>query len=681
MKLVYPEFLWALFALSIPVIIHLFHFRKHKVLFFSSLQFLQKVDQDNRSTKRLKNLLVLITRLLALACLIIAFAQPYIPANSTSSQAGKPVLAIYIDNSFSMTAKGAEGELLSMARELARKMILNAGLETRILLNTNELSGSEQRFITKAEALEELDKIEISPMIRQLDDVVNWQRSFIQRQHETIERLGSRQYVLLSDFQQHSSRFSAIGEDAESFYYPIQLLPQSLSNIYIDSAWFDSPVHKTGLPVELNIRVVNTGKDALSSMELHVEIDRMKRDVFLDIPAQSSLTTTINYTDKSPGSKEGILTVNDKQLFWDDDYFISYDVVSHSSILCIDGPSASSAVPQVFAVEPFYRVTTLAQDRLTFDVLNGKDLVLLNGVNSIPSSLANQLSEFVQNGGALALFPGTEININEWSVLLRKLELPAITQKVSSTMRMDRINEDDVFFAGVFEKSKAQATLPMVSNYYGLSTSSSANYFPLIELKNGQPLIIRSRDKFNTLLYASSLDPSFSAITSNAIFPTLLLRIGELSQRKLPLSLTIGSDAFFPIYTDLSGEQPLRLVGRKSEYIPQIKKEQSVTYISIAGVDAIRSLSAGNYSVQKEDKIARLSLNYNRNESSSKVLSESELVERISSKCKNVRFKEITETGAAAQLDLEKPFEYWKLFTFLALLFMLTEVGILKFWK
>ena len=109
MKFVHPGFLWALFALAIPIIIHLFNFRRYKVIYFSSLKFIKHVDQQTRSTQKLKHLLILALRLLAITALVLAFAQPYFPVERSGNGGGKPVLAIYIDNSFSMTAKGTEG--------------------------------------------------------------------------------------------------------------------------------------------------------------------------------------------------------------------------------------------------------------------------------------------------------------------------------------------------------------------------------------------------------------------------------------------------------------------------------------------------------------------------------------------------------------------------------------------
>ena len=135
MEFLYPNALWFLFLLAIPIIIHLFHFRRHKTLYFSSLKFIQFVEQENKSAKKLRNLLVLIARLLALIFLILAFAQPSFTDSKAENSVGKNVVAIYIDNSFSMSAKGTEGELLSEAREMARRIINNAPLETGFLFS------------------------------------------------------------------------------------------------------------------------------------------------------------------------------------------------------------------------------------------------------------------------------------------------------------------------------------------------------------------------------------------------------------------------------------------------------------------------------------------------------------------------------------------------------------------
>ena len=682
MQFVYPEFLWSLFALAIPIIIHLFNFRKYKTLYFSSLKFIKHVDQQTRSTQKLKHLLILFIRLLALTCLIFAFAQPFIPVEATNGSAGKPVLAIYIDNSFSMTAKGTEGELLSEAREMARKMIDKASLDTRILLNTNQMSGIEQRLITKIEALDLLDKIEPTALVRKLDDVLNWQRNFIDKESETTQKIGTRQYVFFSDFQKSTTRFNELTEDKNAFYYPVLLTPQEKSNIYIDSVWFSSPIQKIGQNNELNIRVVNSGKDALTNVELHLDVDGIKRDVFIDIPANNKAATVFNYTEKSGGFKTGKLSVNDKQLFWDDDFFFSYFVDKETTVLVVNGEQASSAVSQVYNLEAFYKVTSIDENAFTLDRLNQTDLVFLNGVNEIPSGMSQNLKLFAQSGGTIALFPGTNCKIASWNSLLTDLQMPLLGKVISSGMKIDKLIYDDPFFYGMFEKKKDNLNLPSLTKGYQIIPQGKSAFYELIRFQNGMPLFLRSEGAINTFLFASSLDPSFGTFTSDALFPSIVLRIGEMSQRKSPISLIIGQESFYPLYKKQSGETPIHLKNQKIDFIPQVQKQGLINYISLSGQEALEMLTAGTYDVVDEKKEAVLSLNFDRIESSTECFVKNEIISALENESlKHVSFNEISQGQSITKIDIEKPFEYWKLFIILTLLFFLSEMLVLKFWK
>ncbi|MBS1623579.1 MAG: BatA domain-containing protein, partial [Bacteroidetes bacterium] len=102
MQFLYPSFLFALAALAIPVIIHLFNFRRFKTVYFSNVSFLKEVKEETTSRSRVKHLLVLAARMLAVAFLVLAFAQPFIPKKNTNIASGKKYVSVYVDNSFSM---------------------------------------------------------------------------------------------------------------------------------------------------------------------------------------------------------------------------------------------------------------------------------------------------------------------------------------------------------------------------------------------------------------------------------------------------------------------------------------------------------------------------------------------------------------------------------------------------
>jgi len=144
MRFEHPNFLFALILLVVPILIHLFSFRRYKTFYFSSIYFLKNIEEETKNVRKLKHLLVLISRLFAFVCLIFAFAQPYIPVKGLGKNINS-ILAIYIDNSFSMSSIGANGNLLSESKEQARKIIENTSANTQVLLVTNALSGIEQK--------------------------------------------------------------------------------------------------------------------------------------------------------------------------------------------------------------------------------------------------------------------------------------------------------------------------------------------------------------------------------------------------------------------------------------------------------------------------------------------------------------------------------------------------------
>src|SRR5476651_564200 len=98
MHFLYPAFLFALSALAIPVLIHLFNFRRYQKVYFSNVQFLKEVQEQQSSRKNLKERLILAARLMALAFLVLAFAKPYIPGKNAANAGKQQAVSIFVDN-------------------------------------------------------------------------------------------------------------------------------------------------------------------------------------------------------------------------------------------------------------------------------------------------------------------------------------------------------------------------------------------------------------------------------------------------------------------------------------------------------------------------------------------------------------------------------------------------------
>lgn len=681
MNFLYPGFLWALSLLLIPIIIHLFNFKRYKTLYFSSLQFIKHVDQKTKSTQQLKHILILISRLLAFTFLILAFAQPYSSDRANNTTPNAPIYCFYIDNSFSMQAHGHEGELLSEAREEAKDIVEKAPVDALFMIGTNEMSGREEHLLNKADAFDKIDHIDLSPFNRKTGQILDWQEKALNKVLETSPAKSDVQYVLFSDFQK-LNRSGAENRIKTSFrYFPVQLVPENTDNVLIDSVWFDSPINKVNENNQLNIRVANYSDSDRSNLELNIRVGKMIKTIFTDIGAGEKKVSSFTYMDKEPGFRSGTVTFSDKQIFFDDTYYFSYEVKNSSSVVIIDGEDAVDNIRILFDLDNYYKTNSIPVTGVTREAMSDADLVILNGVNSLPSGLQSYFREYHKNGGSLALFPGRKPDLNEWNSLLRDLQMPLIGSKQESGVKIRNINYRDPFFKGVFEKETHELNLPVVKSVFQ-SRPGTARANSLVELQNGMSLASFQNGKSNILMFYSSLHPEFGKFTEDALFTTILLRMAGLSQRKQPLSVTIGQEVMYPIFREVNTERGINVKNDQYEFIPQLTENGGMNYIVLNSNEENRTIPAGNYQILQESVLGMLSLNNDRRESDLTPLSEDEIIETFGAvNQKRVQFNTISSDHTFSTRDIDKPFSYWKICIIITLIFVATEMLLVRLLK
>ena len=85
MQFLSPLFLIGLAAVAIPVVVHLFNFRRYKKVYFSNVELLQHLQTETRKQSRLKQWLVLALRIGCIIFIVLAFAQPIIPTDKSKT--------------------------------------------------------------------------------------------------------------------------------------------------------------------------------------------------------------------------------------------------------------------------------------------------------------------------------------------------------------------------------------------------------------------------------------------------------------------------------------------------------------------------------------------------------------------------------------------------------------------
>jgi len=251
MNFLFPAFLIGLTAIAVPIIIHLFNFIKYKKVYFTNVQFLKELKQEADNKSKLKEWLILAVRILAITCLVFAFAQPFIPSK-TKRMIGEKAISIYIDNSFSMESVNKKGTLLENAKHYATEIANAFNTSDKFQLLTNDFEGKHQRFVSKEEFIEQLQDIKISSATKSLNDVINRQQDFLQNSSSKSKRI-----FVLSDFQKNAAAISKANIDTTISINLIPVVSSEINNVYIDSVWFENPVLQFGTSQIVHALIIN----------------------------------------------------------------------------------------------------------------------------------------------------------------------------------------------------------------------------------------------------------------------------------------------------------------------------------------------------------------------------------------------------------------------------------------
>jgi len=682
MKFLYPEFLIALLALAIPIIIHLFNFRKFKKVYYSDISLLKELKQETKSRARLKHWLILFMRLLAVTCLVLAFAQPYIPADDQLIKAGNKVVSIYVDNSFSTDAKGTNGYILQDEKDKALSIIESYGPADRFQLVTNDFEGHLQRLYSKKEIVQLVEEVELSPVTRSLSEVILRQRDILNNS-DSPNKLS----YLLSDYQKAISDFENIAPDTGISYRVLPFEQLNQSNFYIDSIWFKTPLRRSGAEETLFARVYNqSDKDAEIRLELNVNEKEQGFNTYV-VPANNFSDCEFNYTIYKSGIQEARFTLADypdPDITFDDEFFFSYNVADQIPMLIISDEISDTTqeLGAILGSVPMFDLEFNKSNAINYSEFANKNLIILHGIQTISSGLNAELKNFVSTGGNVFITPAEKADLNSYNKLLLSLEAGSLSNLDTVNNKVSDINLSHAIFADIFERIPSNVDLPFAKSHYKLNISTRSKFEYLMRLQNGDAYLT-THDYNNGKVYLSTVatDPSFGNFIKHGSVVASILRIGEFSQENQKLYGVIGLDNSFSVKNKDYQAENIRIKGKQIEFIPQIISNRGLTSLQFHS----QITEAGNYQLlNKSDHEYSFGWNYNRNESNILVLDKDQITNALKDNLLDGSFKLVdTEslTGASNFNNLSDGEKYWKWFIILVLLFLGLEILIYRIFK
>ena len=357
-----PKVLYALFAIAIPIIIHLFNLQKEKKIYFSSIRFLKEIKQRKKQRTKLRNILILLSRILALGFLIIAFAKPFIPTKQKDSTNN---IFVYIDNSLSMDVDFGNGNLLEIAKENAKEIIKLYPDYFNFYLITNEFNKKHNVKYNKQDIYLQIDNVNPSYKQKAFKDIT-----------QRINQINKNTYHLyfISDLQENTFKFKdSIIKELKNKVTIIPVKNINLSNVNIDSLFIEEPIFKYNNKINLHVQISNSSNYQIINEPLFLYINNKQRSQ--------------QYINLLPDEKREII----------------FDFVDQKNI--ISGEIRTQDVPITFDNNLFFTINKL--DKVNVSIINNK-------------TKKNRFSDLFKNDTSMFLFNEYELQNIKYSLLLRQ---------------------------------------------------------------------------------------------------------------------------------------------------------------------------------------------------------------------------------------------------------------------
>ena len=647
MTFLYPSILWSLLALLIPIIVHLFNFRRHKLVYFSNTSMLKTIQQESARTKKLKEFVLLLLRCLFIIALVLAFAFPYRPDETTKINAEEGVMGVFIDNSMSMNALSDKTTLLEDAREKARDLVNSFPPSTRYLLLTNSFEVQNEFPMSQQEMLDQLDRMSLEGPPVRLNEVID-RFAMLRKSHGYSKST----LVVYSDFQDNMFDLSGTAPDTSLLVVAVPLRASSHANLSVDTVWLASPVMQTDMANELHFVVTNHRDREVKGLPVNLAMDgKVVASTTVDVEGGSATETTLQIVPERAGEIPCAVTLMDYPVTFDDCYRFVVGVKSMINVVELNNAREQSPVSLVFADDPQFNYVLMAPNGCDFNALSKANLIVVGQSSEMNSTLRQALYEDANEGASVVLFHDEGFAID------------------TNTIAVSDLAMQHEFFSDMIVDFPQHADLPQVKRHVRLTPSSNA--VTLLHLANGDPLLtMETVGKGSIYDFATLLDEQWSNLADNPIIVPLLLKAALIGGGVGKLSYTLGEDKSI-IFNNLplSGMDEITLGTEDGSFRMSPAYELRNNRVMVLFQNEIPR--AGYYELSVADSVYQvMAWNDSRLESDMRYATD----EEIESLMKEAGL-EVVGAAEARKSTL------WRWLVLLALLAVLGEISVLRFWK
>jgi len=642
MQFKHPEILYFLFLLIIPILVHLFQLRRFKKEYFTNVRFLKELSVQTRKSSKIKKWLLLITRLLVLTCIVLAFAQPFFKAKDNKNSLNE--MYIVLDNSFSMQAKGQKGELLKRAIE----DLLEQVQETQnfsLITNSETFWNTDIRSIRK-----ELQNLKYSPQPFQLESAM--------AKIKSRKSVFNKDIIIISDgIGMQQKQLNSIDKDFNTIF----VIPKAekKNNIAVDSVYIKQTLDNF---YEIAVKLSGYGS---GFKDLPVALFNHEKLVAKTLLKLDTKEKTINFTIPKEDF-HGYVSITDNGLEYDNTLYFSISKPEKINAISIGSTEKSTFLSRIYTAEEF-NYSNFNLENLDYNVLEKQDAIVLNELPEIPQALQTTLKTFVEKGGNLIVIPSNENAVANFNAFLGNFGKIQFKSLQNSEKLVTKIAFNNPVYSAVFEKQVANFQYPNTKTSFAVNNPNPA----ILSFEDRSVFLTSIPNPLSAVyVFAAAINKGNSNFQNSPLIVPTFYNMAQSSQKTGISAIVIGENNPILIEAQLLKDEIVTIKNKDEKFIPIQQILNNKVKITFSDYPQ----QAGNFGIFKQENLLKnISFNYNRSESNLTPISENLL--------SDYNTKDSVEAVFDTLQTERTDSEIWKWFVIFTLLFLVTELFIQKFVK
>ena len=576
MTFINPTALWGLLALSVPILVHLFHFRRYTTIYFSDVRLLSQMEEQRSTRSNLKRLLLLLFRMASIFFVVLAFAQPVLDEEKSLVDDMARHEILLIDNSLSMY----DGEASSYEQTVKdlTAYINNSSGDKRFQLLGHQGIFDPNFWCGKDSVLSLLGSMQPVPFARSLND--RWQeiipfrdsldlsmKIFTDGQRNFLDTIPGIDSLPVDLFVQESSLSSEDAATIDSVWWVDRPTVDNRSG----SLAFALQIHKGDIASQV---ALSYGSVTLDS--LYIPMDTI--GLFGD---------TLEIEVRDTGWLSLVFALRNDPNEYNNTIPIGIYLPELIDILVVSEAPFAQSVKALKSVSDF---TTTQTSLAAFMAKKSSfyadyEVVILESVKAFNQEQIDQIGKLRNKGLRLIILPSASLDAASYADAFTQWDIP-LEDAYPYRGKVNKLNTSHYLLDGVLRGKAVRSRFPEVYDGLTWRSTSALRTTPIYTTLEGDVLLYSCQSPQGaSYVFTSSIDKKASNLMEDPLFAPLLYRMAMVDASSFPAYKRLDFQAKFTLpNTMVDAESPVEFRTIAKAWIPRQSKSNDGLVCSMDGL-------------------------------------------------------------------------------------------------